>query len=93
MVVGCVSGSIDHRHLGVRASECFGDVPARQGVGQSYIGDQKIDFLGVLKCFKRAGACRRLQHRPSFLPKVSHYVFADHPIVFDHDNGDDFPGS
>ncbi len=47
MIVGGISGSIDHRHLRVRDSERFSHVPAGKGVGQTYIGDQKIEFLGV----------------------------------------------
>ena len=77
MVVGGISGCINHRHLWVRGSERFCDIPACQRVGQSDIGNQEIDLLGFTKRCERAGARSRLQHRPAFLPKVGHNIFAD----------------
>ena len=65
MIVCRVSRCIDHRHLWVRSSERFRDIPACQGVGQSDIGNQKIDFLGFMERLQRTDARGRLQYRPS----------------------------
>ena len=77
----------------MRGSQRFRDIPACQGVGQSDIGNEEIDFLGFMKRLQRTDARSRLQYRPSLLPEVRHYVLADYPIILDHENGDDFAGS
>ena len=92
MIVCRISGCIDHRHFWVRHSECFRDLPSCQRVGQSDIGNEEIDFPGFMKRLQRPGARSRLQHRPSLLPEVRHYVLADYPIILDYENGGGFAG-
>lgn len=92
MIVGGIPGCVDDWHLWVRGSERFRDIPACQSVGEAYIGYQEIDFLGFMERLQRTDARSRLQYPPPLLPEVGHYLLADYPIIFDHENGN-FAGS
>ena len=86
MIVCGVSRCVDDWQLWVGDSERFCDIPACQRVGEAYIGYQEIDFLGFMERLQRTDARSRLQYPPPLLPEVGHYVLADYPIIFDHEN-------